>query len=608
MRIKIFVLLISVSFSGVVVADRPLEKVEILQIFEILTKQPKKTWISSGTITARHQEQKKTKITDAQEISYRINNEVQAYLENPNKLELTKELQQMKLEAIPFNVRYKLSNEYSMSSSVIVRFDGSRFYWEIQVDSRTDSLQPPVELAGNFLTEEFDLNWNQKRVFAWDGEKYTTYFRPGNHAIIRGAPSGVNGPLTAGIIPWGYGRYSYENLSNAQYSASEVQSNGRIEIHLTVIDGDKHDTFILDPEKNYTVSLYSTTVENTYMTVRNYSDYKMLGDNWYPRDITIEQYDTTMNPPILKAIDIWNFISIDIGTPEPGSFGVEYQFDALIEDYRFGTKPLQFRYLPPQEPSARDIDIDEILQKRLEMAFSTELQNQNCATVSLKYVCGKLGISPSWEDLGKLVHGPAKGTTMFEMQQFVERLGFNSIAAKTDLETLKTLGDCQVILYLPMDNHYLVLGNIDDKYVRLIDLDDNRFYYRNRTDYFSTIWDGTALVIANGPIAMKGYFARIDNARLRELIGAAECQSCTDLIQAGGDSPCPDPGPFGTCGGDNTIYYDRYGCEASTSGSCSEGGLVGSVSEPCIVDPDDYTGKTCIGYGSWTSSSISACR
>ena len=43
----------------------------------------------------------------------------------------------MKLDAIPFNVQYKLANEYSMSSREVVKYDGERFYWEITVNSRT---------------------------------------------------------------------------------------------------------------------------------------------------------------------------------------------------------------------------------------------------------------------------------------------------------------------------------------------------------------------------------------------------------------------------------------------------------------------------------------
>jgi hypothetical protein len=608
MRTTILTLLISVSFSGAVLADRPLEKTEVLQIFETLTGQPAKTWISSGTIRAGHEQYRAPQTTESGEILEKIDQQVRTYLENPNKLELTEKLQQMKLEAIPFNVRHELSNEYTMNSNVIVKFDGNRFYWEINVDSRVDSVKPAADLAGNSLTKEFDLGWNQKRVFAWDGEKYIRYFRPGNQATVTGIASGVNGPLTAGVIPWGYGRYSYKSLSNAQSSAIEVESNGQSEIHLTIVDGDRQETFVLDPGKKYATKSSSEIVENTSMTVRNYSDYQLVGSSWCPGSIIIERYDTTTRPPRLIAYDIWDFSAVSTETPEPGSFDVDYEYDALIEDFRFGGKPLQFRYSAPLEPSVKGVNLDKLLRNRLEIAHSAELEGQNCATVSLKYACGKLGLSPSWKELGQLVHGVEKRTTMFEMQRFVDSLGFDSLAVKTDLEALRTLDGGQAILHLAGEDHYVVLGNIDDKYVRLIDLDKRNFYYRQTIDRFSTLWDGTALVVDNGSLTMKGPFAKIDDARLRKITGAENCQSCTDQILSDAEFPCPDNGVPGSCGGAHTIYYERYGCEEASSGSCSENNYVGSESEPCIEDDNDPTGNDCIGNGEWTAHAISACQ
>ncbi|MEE9370710.1 MAG: hypothetical protein V3W45_04470, partial [Sedimentisphaerales bacterium] len=136
------------SVSCAAFADRELDRTEILQIFEQLTSQPKRTWISAGTIEATREEYKAPKTTDRNEINNQINQSVQEYQSSPNKRELTEELQKMKLDAIPFNVRYELSNEYTMSSIVTVRYDGNRFYWEINVDSRADSVKPGKDLAG----------------------------------------------------------------------------------------------------------------------------------------------------------------------------------------------------------------------------------------------------------------------------------------------------------------------------------------------------------------------------------------------------------------------------------------------------------------------------
>ena len=50
-------------------ADRPLERAEILQVFEKLTSQPRKTWIPAGTIQATHEEFGTPEITDLNEIN-----------------------------------------------------------------------------------------------------------------------------------------------------------------------------------------------------------------------------------------------------------------------------------------------------------------------------------------------------------------------------------------------------------------------------------------------------------------------------------------------------------------------------------------------------------
>ena len=243
-------------FAGCSVwADRSLERGEILQIFQELTSQPRKAWISAGTIEATHTEYRAPKTTDANAVNEQINRKIQEYQADPNKPERTESLQKMRLDAIPFNVRSRLCNEYTMSSTVVVRFDGERFYWQINANSRTDSMQPGRDLSGNFMTRHFDLEWNAKRIFAWDGEKYTTYSLPGNCAtvdLVDNTPHVVNGPLTAGVIPWGYGYFTYERLSAAESSAVETDVDGQPRILLTVSSPDGPEgNLALDPARDY---------------------------------------------------------------------------------------------------------------------------------------------------------------------------------------------------------------------------------------------------------------------------------------------------------------------------------------------------------------------
>ena len=171
-------------FSAKALADRPLERGEILQIFEQLTSQPKKTWISAGTIQASHLEYRSPKTTDPKEINAAIRATVQSYQDSSNESKLVESLRKMEVDAIPFNVRYKLSNESTMNSVVLIKFDGERFLWEININDRTDTVIPDKDTEDNFMARRFYSDWNQRRIFVWDGESYTTYFLPGNHAIV----------------------------------------------------------------------------------------------------------------------------------------------------------------------------------------------------------------------------------------------------------------------------------------------------------------------------------------------------------------------------------------------------------------------------------------
>ncbi|HPS55647.1 MAG TPA: hypothetical protein PLP05_08615, partial [Sedimentisphaerales bacterium] len=213
----------SVCISTIALGARQLQEAEILQILQKLTNEPKKTWINAGTIEATHEEYKAPKKTDSNEINAQIRQKINEYQNGLDKTASSEEINKMKLDAIPFNARYELSNEYTMTTFVTLKYDGDRFYKEINVDSRTDSIKPDQKLADNFMTDNFDLESNAKRIFAWDGQNYTTY-TSGNHAVINSKPNTTNSVdslLTAGIIPWGYGFYTYENLIGAQPTATE---------------------------------------------------------------------------------------------------------------------------------------------------------------------------------------------------------------------------------------------------------------------------------------------------------------------------------------------------------------------------------------------------
>ena len=552
-----FLLFIARSFAF---AGGQLDKAEILQIFEMLTDQPRKTWIPTGVVEATHLE-------------------------------------------------YKQSKGYITESTVIVKYDGDRFYWEINVESSTEQPEPQGSSDGISSRDTPDPNCNKKRVFAWDGERYTMYFRPGNHAIITENPNDipvtVNGSLTAGIVPWGYGMYTYEGLSAAESSAIEVEVDGQKQVHLAISKETNRPEmmFVLDPTKDYAVLSFSLNYAGRSFVEKTYGDYQLVSGRWIPTTIILERYDDSKESPELLSYDYWEFTSISIGLPPPGSFSVVYETAALVEFYSSITdKPLSYRH-------SNEVDTASLLQNRLAIALADDTQTQNCATVAMKYVASQLGKEVTDQKLAELVYEPDGDTSLYELRQFAQELGFYCLAVKTDVQTLRTLENCQVILHLPGANHYVVLEYIDDEYVWVIDLDSNKFCYRIKLDGFDLDWSaGTALLISNEPLDLAGTFTDIGDEELHKIIGSDGFghYSCTDLIQEADKIFCSEP-IFGLCGGRYRQFYNRYGCELDEDGgSCTGTAVVGNISSPCVEDP--YDPGFCTITGEWFSRYIRACE
>jgi len=601
MKTRNFTLTILCLFilSGVTLGDRQLQRDEILQILEKLTSQPKKTWISAGTIEAIHEEYKAPKITNTNTISAEITKAIQEYQNNPNKPELTEELQKMRLDAIPFNVRYRVSNECTMNSTVVVKFDGNRFYWEINVDYRQDSVKPDAALAGNFMTKQFNLEWNSRRIFSWDGQKYTMYSLPANKVMVdttNSLPHVVNGPLTAGIVPWGYGLYTYKNLSAATSSASEIYINGQTQIHLTLSNSDGTEmSFVLDADRNYALISHSTEGPEKVIS-RQYDNYRQVSGQLVPMTILIEEHDAFTGR--LLASDFWNITSISGNTPSIGNFRIDYEPDALIE-YRSDVtaKPALYRY-------SYAIDTDQLLTERLDYAAMESLQAQNCATAALKYAASQLGRDLTYQQLARLVNPEDGATSLKEIKDFIQRLGMYCRAVRTDVQTLKNINGCQVILHLPRKNHFVALEGIDEKFAWSVDLSKDKFYYRTDLNFLHMDWtDGTALLISDRPIQLNGNITEIADGQLSGIVGGSG-YSCTYLLQEYDIIYCSNPLP-GICGGYYIGYPTRYGCEPAESGSCTEERMVRSAESPCIVNP--YDPYNCTITGEWTFYYMMAC-
>jgi Tfp pilus assembly protein PilP len=574
--------------------QRTLSSGEIQQILQQVTSQPRNTWLPAGTIQAVHQEYSAPKTTDPTTIRNETDKAVRDYQNNPNKKEKTPTLQKMKLDAIPFNVKYKLSNESAQSSHVTVKYDNGRFYWEINVDSRQDSVVPDASLTGNEMTEQVDLRWNKQRIFTWDGQEYTTYSVSGNHATVDAAgklPRAVTGPLTAGLIPWGYGRFSSTSLGSAQVSATQSGSS-RIEMTVSYADGySARLTLDPDPAKMYPVTKATLTSPGGLVVTYTCSDYRLAGSNWVPWSILVERQNDSMASR-LPTSEQWTFTSVSAATPAPGSFDASLKVKALVE-YSSPVAAESAIYVQSDRADARSL-----LAQRLAYAAAANSRRQNCATAALQQAAAELGKAVPDQALARLV-GPDGETSLYDMKRCAESSGLYARAVQTDLETLQGLAGVKAILHIPGKNHFIVLDGVDDREVWLTDLASRKFHYSQSVDFFPMDWsEGVALLLSDRPIS--GSFTALPDGVLGNILGGAGW-SCNQLLQESYVYYCDEY--WTGCSGSVDVYFERWGCGQTPTGSCSESTMTSSQSTSCIFD----SFYDCTVTGEWYYYDMRAC-
>jgi predicted double-glycine peptidase len=367
-----------------------------------------------------------------------------------------------------------------------------------------------------------------------------------------------------------------------------------------VTTNDRQETFILDPAKDYALIRYSAIDAAGTMRLHNYGNYQSVGDNWCPTSILIEKYETTTTPHKLTARDIWAFTAVSGATPSDAGFDVTYEYDAYVEDFSLDGEPLRYRYSQPQPPTAKRVDTDDIIKSRL-MIVSDD-QSTNCATAAINYIAAHFGKNATLTHLTQALAGRDTDTSLLALQRAAENIGLYTKAVQTDIAALKDLTNCKVILHLPKINHFVVLGDIDEKYIRLIDLTSNRCYYRQSIEYFNSTWEGTAFLLSNEPIAdAPRRFAQIDPSALPKVTAGADCEQCNNSCSDAGASQCIAVG--GICLGSHTILYSRVCCGNASSGTCSASSLIYKNEETCGWDVN----ADCTGEGDWTSYYMQAC-
>jgi hypothetical protein len=581
-------------------AAESLSTEQTLDIITQLTNRSRRTWIPAGTIKAVHSEYQAAETLDETQIQQAINERTESYQADTQKHELSEQLQKMKLDAVAYNVRYELSNESQMTSDVTLKYNGEKFYWQIEVTSRSDSVKKPLELAHNSMTNDFNIDFNRKRVFVWDGRRYTTYTLPVNSAVVDAdgrIPHSVNGPLTAGVIPWGSGNLTYEKLNSPELQAEKKYIDNRHVIELTAQTQDGLSiSAVLYPKKDYAAKSFSiASLDKSSYIHKEYSDYKLTDCGWIPYEIFIGEYEKDTDK--LLGSDIWNIESIDCNTPADYEFDVDYQHRASVE-YFSGINYNSEKYF-----YSADTDTGELLTERLLFsAAKADTTAQNCATAAAKYIGKQFGKDFDYRNLSQLADTDDTQTSLEQLKSYLQARGLYCSAVKLDIHQLKALQGCKVILYLESRGHFVVLDKIDNTSVWCIDLSNNKFYYPTDLAFFNSDWSGgEALIVSDEYI--DGDFRRLSPLQQSQIKGGSG-YSCDKLLQDSWTIFCDYIA--GECAGIYEDYFLRWGCEAAESGSCPYGIFEKKRTSPCI-NHLEYP-VLCDVTGEWTYYYMFACE
>ncbi|MBW8017652.1 MAG: hypothetical protein FVQ82_15855 [Planctomycetes bacterium] len=528
--------------------DQELDQDDIQVVLKAITSKPRMAWIDAGTIAAMH-----------------------------------------------YNFDPKTGNMIVTAEEV--KFDKGRFRWEINIKS--------YESPKASKKQAVDVEWNTNRIFVWDGTTYSLYFKSGKQAILSDGAGNtqyaVNGPLTAGIVPWGHGIYTLDKLKTAVTSVKVDKQS-----HLLMSIGCGKDCTIyleMDPKKDLAVISQIIERPGKSRIIKKYTDYTNISNFWIPSTIMIESYDLSDSKESLITSDYWDFSSVDLTPCSDDQFKADYNDNTYVE-YRTSEKQaLSYRHKSGRNTKS-------LLQKKLNKVKQSSSKTHNCATLAIEHAAGRLGKSFQEDELGSLISGPKKETSLYQLHNFTQANNLNSIPITGDIKSIASIKNCQVILHLSEANHYVVLDHLDNKYVWLVDLDSDKFYYRTSLSQFALEWKNrTALLISKEPLDIPDGCTVISENELHKIKGSAEgfgTYSCTDLIQEYDIQFCSQFS--GMCLGTYVIWFNRCGCELNSEGGfCVGDKLAANVYTVCIEDP--YIPGSCTYTGDWfVGNYIHACK
>lgn len=548
----LYCMILAVVLSVVSAAERTLDTEEVNALLKTLTASPAKTWVSSGTIRAR-------------------------YLE------------------------YRADEEIAYESEELFRFDGRRFYWDIQLH------EPPADTATP-AAERPDYQANKHRIFAYDGNAYTRYYKSADYAVVvmnqDEMPMQLFGPFSAGVVPWGSGAFSSSNLPTRSPVAVEYQEDGQTLIRLSLTDVTPDITYetviVLDPAKQYAPRSY--TMQTSVSSIRQrYGDFRQVGQRWIPFAITVERFDIRGASPVLASYEVWRFLSVDAESPKDG-FSAVFANGTVVELQPNGqTKTFMYH-------AAEGVDIARLLEEKIATLSVQGNAKPNCGTLAAVHIARRFSKQICPASTASLADSESSMTSLFEMRKSLEEIGLYCAAVKTDIDSLTAFSQYGVILHFPKVKHYVVLDRIEDDAAWMVDLTSRKFYWKRPVRELLADWkEGVALLVSDSPILVSGQIQFLDVDQQKQIFGGSSVgYSCTDLIQQYGHILCSPP-MGGLCGGNYYKVWQRYGCREDEPGNtCIGQKMVGYDYSHCINHPTQP--GWCEITGRWYSRYIRACE
>ena len=541
-------------------ADQLMDPNETETLLRQLTETPRQQWLSQGMIQARH------------------------------------------LEYHEFDNNVKQSTE-------TVYHDGLKTRIDIVLEDSQSTETKVTKSLSRQMDQDFKLN--QHRIFLRNGQQTVQYCKSADYAIVSldadATATTSGGPMTAGIVPWGHGDFTFLVLKSQSPKAYQRYVDNQLQYVLEYVNPttspDINVTFVLDPSKANAVLSY--TIENDLACLRQTcQDYLQVGDKWIPAKVLIERFDKRSGTPRLLSYEDWQFDVIDASTPAEDIFTIQYQNGTTVE-LNAGNNTETFMY----DASDRT-NISEILADKINL-LSIDQNAVNCATAAIDHIAKQFSKELQQEALADVITSDTRKTTLYDMKRTLEEAGLTCMAVTTDLKTLRKMENCAMILHLALSNHYVILDHVDADGAWIIDLTNRQFFTKWKINDLLSEWKkGTALLVSDQIITppLDASFDYLNTDDMTKIIGGNfGTYSCTNIIQSREYVTCSDPIGGFLCIGAYYQFETRYGCAEDPDGGTCTGRKLPSYRYYQCLNPQDNQGECTIDEDSPTFRYIRAC-